>query len=663
MEKSWQYRWIRFWTFITGVLALCWLILRSGTRPNRFLYPCQQAAWTTATMAFGVPVGVILLRFRNRVMTVFRNPVTVMFLVTGLVSTLALGAYFTEMTGYHGPQMAAPDDYRATVYSVNACDVDTDTAVHTAVDRLLASMGQDGLKFYQSNGESLVSGPDGIVDTGDVVILKINYQWTERGGTNMDVLQGVLNKLVTHPDGFSGEIVVCENAQFKSADDFDRSMNNADDITLSPADVVTGMKALGHRVSWYDWTAINETPAVEYSAGNMADGYIVLPLDPDFNGRVSYPKFQTEYGTRISMKYGIWDPSTESYDRTGMTIINLPVLKSHGYYYGATACVKNYMGLVTIYLDTESHDTMEFGLLGALMAEIGPADLNILDCIWINGNPNLGPGSSYDIATRKNMLVAGLDPVATDMWAVTNILIPTFEENGFTDYPKADPEDPESHFRHYLDSTMYQLLEAGINATNDLTLIDAVTGTEGDFNGDGLVDSIDAGLFISYFTGPGERYTDPGASIGDFDCDRDVDCEDWTALAAAWTGTGTPSDFPTCDEIGCFIIMPSDMFHPGDTCYCNVMINNPSETTYPETPLFVILDVFGAYFFAPSFTDFDVYDHTVIPGQQIITVLPSFEWPDGVGNAQGILWHAAMTNARMTELFGNLDSFSFGWGE
>ena len=69
-------------------------------------------------------------------------------------------------------------------------------------------------------------------------------------------------------------------------------------------------------------------------------------------------------------------------------------------------------------------------LLGAVMGEVRPPDLNILDAVWINANPYDGPWTSYDGATRRDELVAGVDPVAIDIWAVTNILVPAFLDNG-----------------------------------------------------------------------------------------------------------------------------------------------------------------------------------------------------------------------------------------
>ncbi len=67
--------------------------------------------------------------------------------------------------------------------------------------------------------------------------------------------------------------------------------------------------------------------------------------------------------------------------------------------------------------------------------------------------------------------------VAADLWAVKNILIPGFLGNGYTPpwpYPSADPDDPTSAFRVYLDASMNYILAAGYDVTNDLERIDAI---------------------------------------------------------------------------------------------------------------------------------------------------------------------------------------------
>jgi hypothetical protein len=111
------------------------------------------------------------------------------------------------------------------------------------------------------------------------------------------------------------------------------------------------------------------------------------------------------------------------------------------------------------------------------MGEIQLADLNILDAIWVNANPYDGPWTTYEDATRLNRLVASKDPVAGDLWAVKNILIPAFLDNGYAPpwpYPSADPDLPTSSFRNYLDTSMYYLLAAGYDVTNDPAQIDAI---------------------------------------------------------------------------------------------------------------------------------------------------------------------------------------------
>ncbi|MBN1297521.1 hypothetical protein JXA80_12120 [bacterium] len=130
------------------------------------------------------------------------------------------------------------------------------------------------------------------------------------------------------------------------------------------------------------------------------------------------------------------------------------------------------------------------------------------------------------------------------------------------------------------------------------------------------------------------------------------------------TPPGTPTATPAipCDDIGCTIDMPSDYFRGGDPFYLNIYLCNIDAVQY-EVPLFVILDVAGALFFAPSFTAFDKYDVILPPNEQILqVVLPEFNWPSNVGTASGLKFYAGMTNSQMSQLFGDLDMATFGWG-
>ena len=117
-----------------------------------------------------------------------------------------------------------------------------------------------------------------------------------------------------------------------------------------------------------------------------------------------------------------------------------------------------------------------------------------------------------------------------------------------------------------------------------------------------------------------------------------------------------------CTEPGCSIDMPSSFYHPGDPFYIYVVACNPDLITYPDMPLFVLLDVNGSYFFAPGFTDFDYYETDLYPGKTTIEVIPEFSWPANAGSSSGIGLYAGMTNHEMTMLFGTLDYVTFGWG-
>ena len=100
----------------------------------------------------------------------------------------------------------------------------------------------------------------------------------------------------------------------------------------------------------------------------------------------------------------------------------------------------------------------------------------------------------------------------------------------------------------------------------------------------------------------------------------------------------------------------------GDPCACKVYLCNPGSESYDQIPLFALLEVYGTYYFAPDFTDFDYYTGDLPPGQKEVTILNEFLWPENVGSAEGIIWFSAMTDPEITEIFGEMDSWEFGWG-
>ena len=468
-------KWFAGNIFLAGIFALLWLLLRSGTRPSRLAYPCQQAAVTTASLAFGAPLVGALIAARCLAGRLIGNRRVLAIAAVGLFATIGLWGFLSRsaasITNSSTYGLLPPTGYRAEVFHVTDCPPDPVGDQFPGLDSLLRLMGEHHRKFYRSTTVSPLAGPEGIIASDDVVVIKINYQWSSRGGTNTDLLRGLIRVLVDHPDGFTGEVVVGENAQFAPIQGFDRASNNAQDPSLSPFDVVAAYQDQGYQVGLSNWGAFRNTRATEGLPCDQGWGYVVLNAN---SSQVSYPRFVSDSGTCVSLKHGVWNSDSGAWDRSRLKFINLPVLKPHGNTYGVTACVKNFMGVVTTAL-TPSHDGVRGGILGAVMAEIHPPDLNILDCIWTYGHPGGGPDVGSSFSTRSDQLVASTDPIAADLWATTNILIPAFEANGYSapwPGPNPAPDDPNSMFRTYLDRSMEKLINAGYAVTNDPDSID-----------------------------------------------------------------------------------------------------------------------------------------------------------------------------------------------
>ena len=343
------------------------------------------------------------------------------------------------------------------------------------ISRLIKGMAQQHCFFYQSNKKGIGQNPLGLVARDDTLIIKVNSQWDQRGGPNTDLLKSFIKAVTQHPDGFEGEIVVADNgqAQYGSAGqggNLDWGLNNARDTSQSVQKVVDSFK--DYKVSTYLWDKITEIQVKEFDESDTDDGYIVdMQAKAATNFLVSYPKFTTKYGTRISLKKGLWDAHSGCYNNEKLKLINWPTLKSH-FIYGVTGCVKAYMGVVTdkltAKLGSRSHDKVWQGVMGNEMSETRMPVLNIVDAIWVNAKPAGGPWTPYDAAVWADVLLAGTDPVALDFWAAKNILMPLAREAGYGDLSKIDPENTtEKNFGHWLRLASLRICTAGFTTTFD----------------------------------------------------------------------------------------------------------------------------------------------------------------------------------------------------
>jgi hypothetical protein len=335
---------------------------------------------------------------------------------------------------------------------------------------LMGLMGDQGLPLYRSKRIGRTFGPGGLIQNDAVVILKVNCQWDERGGTNTDLVKEIIEGILAHPDGFDGEVVVADNGQDQfgahgSGGSLDWELNNAEDKAQSIEDVVNSFN--GRRVSTYLWDTISTKRVKEHSKGDFEDGYIVEDTaDPTTGIRVSYPKFRTEFGTYISFKHGVWDPDSMSYDGEKLKILNVPLLKTHRIY-GVTACIKNYMGVTSDKLTERSaHKSVGRGGMGSQMAKTRIPTLNILDAIWVNAKPGKGPRTNYEDATRLNIIMASVDPIALDHWASKNILMQAARRKEYEDLSEMDPDnDKPGSFGDWLKISMEEIRKASHNIT------------------------------------------------------------------------------------------------------------------------------------------------------------------------------------------------------
>jgi hypothetical protein len=471
--------------FIIGLLSLVWFAVRTGTKPSRAAYPCQQAAAANSyawLAAYALPLFAMAGR-KTRELYSRRNLIFMALAALLIIGSVAFAA--SKISGDSVSLASAGQPAELTLSGslaelTPASDIfvlQGTSGNDRGVAELIDFMGSHNLPFYSSPAEGTNKGPTGLIARDDMVIIKVNSQWDERGGTNTDLVKALIEAIVQHPDEFVGEIVVADNGQAQhglndQGGSLDYRRNNAEDISQSVQKVVDSF-AGSHKVSTYLWDTITRQRVQEYSEGDMTDGYIVdEAVNPGTGLMTSYPKFQTKYGTYISFQQGLWNPQSQTYDSDRLKVINVPVLKSHQEY-GVTGCVKHYMGVVsdklTGQLGTRAHSTVETGGMGTEIVETRFPALNIIDAIWVNAIPLGGPATSYDDATRANVIIAGQDPVALDYWAAKHILVQTAQNTGRARASWMDPDNMSApgSFGKWLRLSMEEINKAGYQTTVD----------------------------------------------------------------------------------------------------------------------------------------------------------------------------------------------------
>lgn len=126
-----------------------------------------------------------------------------------------------------------------------------------------------------------------------------------------------------------------------------------------------------------------------------------------------------------------------------------------------------------------------------------------------------------------------------------------------------------------------------------------------------------------------------------------------TQGAPSATPTGCPTTAIVC-ELNTSNISGGELFHFG-------MMTCNGEQTELDVDLYILLEVYGLFWFYPSWTDsIDFADKTLPPCQCNSETILEFTWPMGTGSAQGIKFWLAMFYPDTFDLI-SLDSCSFDY--
>jgi hypothetical protein len=492
----------RRWLWKLGVLAslsALWFFLRTGFKPSRVSYPCQQAAISNVRVFHVALLASFPSLAKMRSSLGILKPAAVLailflgsafiadgVLLTGLRYSSGANVDYSRVPLELTPHNALASEGTSDVFFVqNATGLEGN--MDEAVVALFELMEAEDIHFYRSSSHT-----SGLIGSNDVVILKVNCQWEDRGGTNTDLLKSIIQAIVDHPDGFTGEIVVADNGQGLGS--LNRPWSNAFDHSQSMRDVAESFPS--YNVSIKLWDHLRSSTVDDYDEGDFDDGYVLNSTwNEDTQIYASYPKFRTPYGTYISFKNGVWDNVT-GFDSERLKVVNMPVLKSH-LRYGVTGCIKHYMGVPKGLVEPSVHPewphehlSIALGGMGTLMAETRFPVLNILDTI--ESSTACGPSSYTDDASFTDIIGASLDPVALDYWASKYILIPAAIDKNHAAHASLDPDyapmsDPyvsywqmDESFHNYLRRSMNVLQDHGYQVTMNPTEIDVhVTSLSG----------------------------------------------------------------------------------------------------------------------------------------------------------------------------------------
>jgi hypothetical protein len=348
------------------------------------------------------------------------------------VKGVAAAGAFVYAGGFLSARQFFSQTDKSRVFRVDHCPVDDwQPAInaplrHQGLDTLLDLLADNGIHLYSTGGVHTWGGQEGLINPDDVVVIKVNCQWKCRGTTNTDLLRGLVYRILEHPDGFAGEVVIIENGQGRGGfdgmaggDNYDRWPGvagnvyvNAEQEAVLTVDYLVNTVFRGAPVSSFLLDSIRSTFIA--SDNHTGNGYRRIE-------DVSYPCFTSAGGNRIELFEGVWENG--AYNQSKLKLINVPVLKTHGGT-GTTGVLKHVYGILSMSDDHSGirHYSQSGTQCGKMWSLVRTPDLNVLDCIWVSHGELCG--YPPEATCRTNTLLAGLDPVALDYYAAKHVLLP-----------------------------------------------------------------------------------------------------------------------------------------------------------------------------------------------------------------------------------------------
>jgi uncharacterized protein (DUF362 family) len=446
--------------------------------------------------------------------------------------------------GLAGIKKAFSNGNMSRIFQVTDCPVPNGQLRHLGLETLLDLLASNGVKLYQTDVDHPWGGSDGIINRNDVVLIKVNCQWKCRGTTNTDVLQGLICRMLQHPDGFQGEVVIIENGQGRGGFDgltqggsvYDEWPHIANGIW------VNAEEENGLTVDYLVHYVFQDDPVSSFLLDPIRSVFISDSDHTTYGYRrlsdVSYPCFTSQGGHRIELQQGIWNGSGHD---ANLKLINLPVFKHHAGT-GVTGVLKHTYGILSM-ADGHSgirHYNESGTQCGKMWSLVRIPDLNILDCIWVSHESLRG--YPPETTQRTNTLLAGIDPVALDFYASKHVLLPL----GGKYENQHDPDSYSGLINHLGGALNFINANGGIGG-EDVHMgdenIEVISSPpydpsicEGDFDMDGDVDDLDQAKLAQEFGGSNCR----SDCKADFAGDQDVDGSDLATFAVDMGKTNCP---------------------------------------------------------------------------------------------------------------------------